>query len=327
MPVFGPDSVTVPGAVAGWFDLLERFGTREFAPLTDDARSYARDGFPVTAAAAPVFAEAARMYPPRGPWYGAWRALYADVEAGSWLTQPGLARTIETLARDGPDAYYRGPIGDAIVAAVNDGGSDHHRDDLAAHAGEWVEPLTAAYRDVEVLELPPPTQGVTALEALRILDGCALPESGPARQHLLIEVLKQALADRDAFVTDPAAMPCPAAALLDEAHVASRRDALRADVAVHPDPGRTQPGGTAYLCAADSDGLLVSLIQSNFMSFGSGVHVPDWGINLNNRGFSFSLDAGHANVFAPAKRPMHTLIPALALPRRCPVARVREYGR
>jgi gamma-glutamyltranspeptidase/glutathione hydrolase len=312
MPVFGPDTVTVPGAVAGWFDLLDRFGTRDFASLADDARTYARDGFPVTRAAAPVFAESARMYPEEGPWYRAWRDVYADVRAGSWLRQPALARTIDALARDGPDAYYGGPIGDAILATVTEGGSDHGRDDLRAHVGEWVAPLSAAYRDVEVLELPPPTQGVTALEALRILDGCPLPDSGPARQHLLIEVLKEALADRDAFVTDPVAMPCAATDLLDEAHVASRRQALRPDVAVHPDPGRTQPGGTAYLCAADADGLLVSLIQSNFMSFGSGVHVPDWGINLNNRGFSFSLDPAHANVFAPAKRPMHTLIPALA---------------
>ncbi len=312
MPVFGPDTVTVPGAVAGWFDLLDRFGTRDFRSLAGDARTYARDGFPVTSTAAPVFAESARMYPEHGPWYRAWREVYADVSVGTWLRQPALARTIDALAEDGPDVYYRGPIGDAIVATVTAGDSDHRREDLTAHAGEWVAPLAAAYRDVEVLELPPPTQGVTALEALRILDGCTLPESPPARQHLLVEVLKQALADRDVFVTDPAAMPVAATELLGEAHVASRRRVLRPDVAGQPDPGRAQPGGTAYLCAADADGLLVSLIQSNFMSFGSGVHVPEWGINLNNRGFSFSLDPEHVNVFAPGKRPMHTLIPALA---------------
>jgi gamma-glutamyltranspeptidase/glutathione hydrolase len=154
---------------------------------------------------------------------------------------------------------------------------------------------------------------VTALEALRILDGDPLPLPGAGRQHRLIEALKQALADRDRCLTDPLAMPCPATSLLADEHVKVRRAALDPDRAVDPAAGRAQPGGTAYLCAADRDGLLVSLIQSNFMSFGSGVHVAEWGINLNNRGFSFSLDPAAANVFAPGKRPLHTLIPAAAL--------------
>jgi gamma-glutamyltranspeptidase / glutathione hydrolase len=312
MPVLGPDSVTVPGGVAGWFDLLGRWGTRDFGTLAADAVAYAHDGFPVTAAAAPVFAEAARMYR-RDPWFERWQRVYGDVTAGSWLRQPALARTIERIAQDGPDAYYRGPIGEAIVATLSEDGADLRQGDFAAHVGEWVPPLRAAYRDVEVAELPPPTQGVTALEALRILDGGPLPAPGPAREHLLIEALKQALADRDRYVTEPTAMPRPATELLAEPFVASRRDALRADRAVPPGVGVTQPGGTAYLCASDADGLLVSLIQSNFMSFGSGIHVSDWGINLNNRGFSFSLDPTHPNRFEPGKRPLHTLIPALGL--------------
>ena len=313
MPVLGPHAVTVPGGPAGWFDLLERWGTRDFATLAQDAVSYARDGFEVSAAAAPVFAEGTRMYRQRVEHFDAWRGVYADVRAGSWLRQPALARTIETLASDGPDAYYRGPIGEAIVATLHRHGGALAPGDLAAHAGEWAAPLRATYRDVDILELPPPTQGVTALEALRILDGFALPPPGVAREHLLVETLKQALADRDRFVTDPAAMTRPATDLLAEDFLASRRAAIRPDVAVDPGIAAAQPGGTAYLCAADRDGLLVSLIQSNFMSFGSGVQVPDWGINLNNRGFSFSLDPDRANAFAPAKRPLHTLIPALAL--------------
>ena len=239
--------------------------------------------------------------------------MYGDVAADTWLRQPALARTIETLAADGPDAYYRGPIGDGIVATLGEHGAAMAADDLAGHAGEWVDPLHAAYRDVDVVELPPPTQGVTPLEALRLLDGIPLPPDGPARQHLLIEALKLALSDRDRWVSDPAAMPHPADRLLDEAYVASRRVDLRADTAGRPAPGVPQPGGTAYLCAADHDGLLVSLIQSNFLHFGAGVHVPAWGVNLNNRGFSFSLDATRVNAFAPAKRPLHTLIPAMAL--------------
>ena len=309
MPVFGADSVTVPGAVAGWFDLLERFGTRSFGDLADDAITLARDGFEVTAASAVPFAEARGMYPTSRPWQDA----YGHVEAGTRLRQPGLARTIEILVADGPGAYYRGEIAAAIAAGVQDSGGVLDTADLEGHHGEWVDPMRAAYRDVEVVELPPPTQGVTALEALRILDGWELPKPGAARQHLLIEATKQALADRDRWVTDPSAMARPADELLAEGWITARRTALDPEHAVMPDPGVPQPGGTAYLCAADSDGLLVSLIQSNFVHFGSGVHVAEWGINLNNRGFSFSLDETRPNVYAPSKRPMHTLIPAMAL--------------
>jgi len=309
MPVFGPDTVTVPGGVAGWFDLLERFGTRDFGELARDAIALARDGFEITPGGAIPFAQAQQMYRGRDPW----QSVYGEVATGSVLRQPALARTIDTLASDGPEAYYRGPIGEAIAATVAAEGGALAASDLAAHAGEWAEPLRAQYRDTEIAELPPPTQGVTPLEALRILDGMSLPAPGPAREHLLVEALKQALADRDRWVTDPAAMPRPAEDLLAEEWVAARRSAIDPDRAVKPDAGAPQPGGTAYLCAADSDGLLVSLIQSNYIHFGSGVHVPEWGINLNNRGFSFSLDPDAPNAYAPAKRPMHTLIPAMAL--------------
>lgn len=309
MPVFGADTVTVPGAVDGWFELLERFGSRTFGELASDAIVLARDGFEVTPAGAAPFAEARGMYPTSRHW----QDVYAHVEAGTRLVQPALARTIETLAADGPEVYYRGEIAEAIATGVQGSGGALHASDLAGHEGEWVDPLLATYRDVAVAELPPPTQGVTALEALRILDGDALPKPGAAREHLLIEATKQALADRDRWVTDPSAMPRPASDLLDEGWISARRRALDPDRAVMPDPGVPQPGGTAYLCAADADGLLVSLIQSNFVHFGSGVHVPEWGINLNNRGFSFSLDETRPNVYAPAKRPMHTLIPAMAL--------------
>jgi gamma-glutamyltranspeptidase/glutathione hydrolase len=153
---------------------------------------------------------------------------------------------------------------------------------------------------------------VAALEALRILDGGVMPPPGPDREHLLIEVVKQAMADRDAWVTDPDEMPEPPATLLSDHWIQSRRDRLDLTKAASPDAGPPKPGDTAYLCAADADGLMVSLIQSNFLHFGSGVHVPEWGINLNNRGFSFAFD-DRPNRFGPGKRPMHTLIPAMAL--------------
>jgi gamma-glutamyltranspeptidase/glutathione hydrolase len=309
MPFLGADTVTVPGAPAGWFALLERWGTRSFSELARTAIGYARDGFEITPKGAWEFAAARGLYGDFEPWLHAHR----DVEAGSVVRQPAMARTIEALAEDGPDAYYRGPIAQSIAGAVQRAGGDLEPADLAAHEGEWVAPLRAVYRDLEVAELPPPTQGVAALEALRILDGCELPSGGAAREHLLIEAVKLALADRDAHVSDPDHMTLPPGVLLSDEWIDARRGRLDPSRAGDPGPGHLQRGGTAYLGAADGDGLLVSLIQSNFLAFGSGVHVPDWGINLNNRGSSFSLDDDATNRFAPAKRPMHTLVPAMGL--------------
>jgi gamma-glutamyltranspeptidase len=163
-----------------------------------------------------------------------------------------------------------------------------------------------------VLELPPPTQGAAALEALRIADGIDLPPAGPLREHLLIEIAKAALADRDAHIGDPDTMRLDPAALFADPWVTDRRAALDWEHASTPVPRPGPDGGTIYLCAADRDGMLVSLIQSNFTAAGSGVHVPEWGINLQNRGSSFVLREGHPNAMGPAKLPMHTLIPALA---------------
>ena len=311
MPVFGADTVTVPGGPAGWFDLLARFGTRDFAQLAAVALRLAREGFEVTPAGASVFLESRHMYGQ----FDDWMHAYGDVDAGTVLRQPALARAIEALATDGPDAYYRGPIADAIVGALSRGGGVLGSDDLGSHTGEWATPMRASYRDVEIAELPPPTQGASALEALRILDGFdGLGARDPVeREHLRIEAFKAAMADRDRWITDPDAMPVPASVLLGDEWVSARRAAIDPARAGTPRAAHPQPGGTAYLCAADGDGLLVSLIQSNFIHFGSGVHVPEWGINLNNRGFSFSLDADRPNVLAPGKRPMHTLIPAMAL--------------
>jgi gamma-glutamyltranspeptidase/glutathione hydrolase len=309
MPYFGGDAVTVPGAVAGWFALLERWGTRSFGDLAAGARALADDGFTVSAHGAREFVTARDWYRGMAPW----QAQYAAVDAGTRFRQPATARLLDRLAADGPAGFYRGPVAEAVAAAVHDAGGGLTPADLAAHAGEWADPLLGTYRGTTIAELPPPTQGVSVLEALAILDGLDLPVDPVARQHLLVEVTKVVLADRDAHVTDPDAMRVPAAALLDPAYVAGRRAAVDPTRAVDPPPGTPQRGGTAYLCAADADGLLVSLIQSNFVGFGSGVFVPEWGINLHNRGASFSLDPDRVNVFAPGKRPLHTLIPALAL--------------
>jgi gamma-glutamyltranspeptidase/glutathione hydrolase len=310
MPERGPLTVTVPGAVQGWFELLGRFGSRSFGELAAPALRYAEDGFEPTRRGAIAIGRSKAVL----GGYEAWKAVYGAVAAGRTLRQPGLARTIRALAARGPDAYYRGPIAPAIVHSVRSAGGFLAGDDLAVHLGSWVEPLSTAYRDVQIVELPPNTQGVAVLEALNVVEATGdLPRDPPSRQHLLIEAMKLALADRDAFVTDPDHMREPASRLASRAWAAERAGRIDPARAATLDPGRQVVGGTAYVCAADEAGMLVSLIQSNWTGFGSGVHVPDWGINLHNRGAYFSLDPGHANVIGPGKRTLHTLIPAMAL--------------
>jgi gamma-glutamyltranspeptidase/glutathione hydrolase len=186
-------------------------------------------------------------------------------------------------------------------------------DDVAAHTGAWVDPLRATVWDAEILEMPPPTQGMAALEALRIAEGLELGADGPDRQHLLIEAVKLALADRNAYLGDPDAMTTAPATVLGDDWIGARRALVDPRQARPAAAHRAPDGGTIYMCTADRDGLLVSLIQSNFTGAGSGLRVEEWGINLHNRGSAFAFDAAHPNAIGPRKMPLHTLIPALAL--------------
>ena len=311
MPGSGPLSVTVPGAVEAWFTLLELFGTKSFAELAEPAAWYARDGFPLSAKAAGYVGASAALY--TQPWGEVWQSVYGDAQAGERLRQVGLAKTIDTLRTAGPDAYYRGEIATAIADTLRKHGALMAPGDLAEHTGDTVEPLSTTYRGVEVYELPPNSQGVAALEALNILEGADLGAVGSAsREHMVIEALKLALADRNAYVTDTDHMTMRVAELTSKEWARRRRADIDPDRASAPTVGRAAVGGTIYLCAADADGMLVSLIQSNYVGFGSGVTVPGWGINLQNRGGYFSLDPTHTNVVAPRKRTMHTLMPAMA---------------
>ncbi len=310
MPMFGALPVTVPGAVAGWFHLLERWGSRSFGALSTTARHLAADGFPVSPYAAEHLARArARV----GEGIG-WADLYGRMRVGERFVQPDLAATLATLASEGPDALYRGRIGVAIAETLQAHGSSMVPEDLAAHRVAERPPLRGCYRDVEVLELPPPTQGVTALTALGILDALGpLPAGDAAAVHLQVEAVRAAMADRQEHLADPRTMDVDAAALLAADRLGRMAAAISPERTAPWPPARPAPGGTAYLCAADRDGLLVSLIQSNFVGFGSGVVVPGTGIGLHDRGAHFSLDPADPNAIAPGKQPMHTLIPALAL--------------
>jgi gamma-glutamyltranspeptidase / glutathione hydrolase len=310
MPTFGPLPVTVPGAIEAWFALLERFGTLWFGDLVRQARRYAHEGFVPSEAAEASIARAKERFADSPEWM----AVYGRARAGDLLHQPGLARTIDMLSTDGPDALYRGQIGQALVDQVTAEGGLLSEQDLAEHQGEWVDPISVEYGGVEVLELPPNTQGIAVLEALRIVETFGgLPPDGAERHHLLMEAMKLSLADRDAYVTDPHDMRVPVEDLIADDWISNRTQGLDPRRAHVPQPGRASVGGTAYLCAADASGMCVSLIQSNYMGFGSGLTIPDWGINLQNRGAFFSLDPGHVNAIGPRKRTLHTLIPAMAL--------------
>lgn len=309
-PTFGPHSVTVPGAVRGWFDLLDRWGSRPFGAVAAAAIRYAEDGFPLTRKGAWFFNQVRLVYDHFDlPDFG---AAYPETREGTVVRQPELAELLRTLGAGGPDEFYKGAIGRAIAARIERAGGVMAAADLADHDGTWVAPLVAAFGGIEVSELPPPTQGVAALEALRIVDGIDLPPDGPDRAHLMIEVMKAALADRDEHVADPDAMTIAAADLLADAHVAARRSRIDPARAAAFPRRRRADGGTVYFCAADADGLMVSMIQSNFFGAGSGLRVGEWGLNLHNRGSSFLLDADHPQAIGPRRRPMHTLIPAFA---------------
>ena len=311
MPTFGPHPCTVPGGVDGWFTLLERWGTRSFGEVSATALSYADEGFPLTKRGAFFFNGNAVTLEHFG--LHDFRNAYGSPAPGSWVRQPALARTLRVLADDGPSAYYRGPIGEAIAQRLQAAGGFMTAGDLAEHRGEWVEPLRATVRGTEILEMPPPTQGITALEALRIIDGLDLGPDGPDREHLLIEAMQLAFADRDAYLGDPDAMTVAAESMLADDWIEARRAQIDPDRARRFEPRLTPTGGTIYLNAADRDGLLVSLIQSNFFGAGCGLRVEEWGINLHNRGSAFNFEAGHPNAIGPRKLPLHTLIPALAL--------------
>ena len=227
--------------------------------------------------------------------------------------QPRLTRTLRTIAERGPAAYYRGEIAQELARSVRAVGGLLSTDDLAAHSSNWVEPLSTRYRDVTVYELPPNSQGIIALLMLNVLQqlpAAPLQEGSAEYIHLLAEVARLAYADREAHLTDPEHMSLDPADLLTEEY-ARRRAAL-----VREHAGRVVAAGTSsdtiYLCAADEEGNLVSLIESNFMGIGSGIMAGETGIMLQNRGAWFSLDPGHPNAIAPHKRTMHTLMPGMA---------------
>jgi gamma-glutamyltranspeptidase/glutathione hydrolase len=318
MPSRGPLSVTVPGAVDGWCALHERFGRLELTRVARDAIHHARDGFRLTPYTSDAIRTNADLLAKVGKGAEVFLRDGRAPSAGEPLVQRDLARTLEQIASRGPSVMYRGEIAETVVAFLGRNGGGLHAEDFASHHSEWVTPLSVEYREVEVTQIPPNSQGVTLLQMLNVLADNDLADWGQGSAeliHQLVERKRLVFADRDAFVADPACTDVPIGRLLDKRRASelTARIGRRAAQMGRSRDQRAMAGDTVYLCAADRDGTIVSLIQSLYSGFGSGVHVPGTGITLHNRGFGFTLEAGHPNALAPGKRPMHTLMPGMAV--------------
>lgn len=311
----GVMSVTVPGALAGWELLLRTYGTLTLARALQPAIGYARDGFPVTPIIASQWADEAALLNKDPAAAATFLPGGRAPKAGEWFQNPDYARTLQTIATDGIGSFYGGPLGQRLVARLSALNGFVTIDDMRRNAPTWVTPISVPFQGHRVWELPPNNQGIAALEMLRILepyDLKAMGHNSAAYLHHLIEAKKLAYADLERFVGDADHLAMPVERMLSDVFIAERRshiDASKAQARVDPGPLRTA-SETIYLTTADAEGNMVSLINSNFDAFGSGIVVPGTGFALHNRGASFSLTPGLPNTAAPGKRPFHTLIPA-----------------
>ena len=322
IPPHGPLPVSVPGAVDGWFALHGRFGKLPMQDVLAPTIRYAREGHPVAQTIAYYWD---RSVPRLSKWPGFTEQFTIDGRAprtGELWKNPNLADTLQQIADGGRDAFYKGDIARTIDAYFKVNGGFLSYADLAAHQGEWVQPVSTNYRGVDVWELPPNGQGIAALQMLNVLEGydfSKIPYGSPQHVHLLVEAKKLAFADRARWYADPAFQPAPVDKLISKPYADARRKLISADKVlreVQPGtPAELQEGDTIYLTTADADGMMVSLIQSNYRGMGSGMAPPGLGFILQDRGEMFVLkgcegSTPHPNCYAPGKRPFQTIIPA-----------------
>ncbi len=318
IPLYGPMSWSVPGCVAGWYDLHSKFGKKNMAEVLEPAIALAEKGFPVSPVIAGYWAKTEQSFL---PWKDSQATFLIDgkraPKTGDKFRNPRLAETYRRIAQFGPDHFYRGPIAQAIVEFSESHGGYFSLEDFANHTNEWVEPVSTNYRGYDVWQIPPNGQGLAVLQMLNVLERYDLPSMGWGSAdytHLLIEAKKLAYADRARFYADTAFESVPIEPLRSKsyAEIQNRRiDPQRALVDVpHGDPKLVQ-GDTVYLCVVDADRNCCSLIQSNFHGFGSQVVPGEVGFALQNRGNLFSLSEDHPNRLEPKKRPFHTIIPSL----------------
>lgn len=318
MDPFHPHAVTVPGAVRGWHDLLEKHGTMGLSDVLVDAIHYASEGYPTAPVAGYRWERAgdfiskaanAEDYMPNGE----------TPKAGQVIQLPSLASTLRAIAEGGPDAFYTGPIAEAIVSSLQEKGGVMTLDDLKNHYSTWDEPISTNYHGITVYECPPNGQGLTALLAMNnasVFDLKSLPWDSPERLHLMVESMRLAWADAHQYIADMSKSHVPLDTLLSMDYAQTRSAQISREYTMTPPPlpGQIPPASdTIYLSVVDGEGNACSFIKSLYMGFGVGIVAKGTGVWLQNRGAGFNLTPGHANVIAPEKRPYHTIIPGMAL--------------
>lgn len=317
MPLRGWEAVTVPGAPSAWAELHKRFGRLPFAKLFEPAIYYAEQGYPVSPIVARFWQEGIdaltpyKNNPAIAPWFATFDVHGNGIapQTGELVTLPDHAKTLRILADSYCESYYRGELAHRLVEFSDKTGGYLSLEDLADYRAEWVEPVHINYHGYDVWEMPPNGHGITALMALNILKGMEIGAKDTGDTfHKQIEAVKLAFADGIHYIADPRYMQTRVEELLSDAYAAQRR-ALIGETALEPTHGKPFCGGTVYLCTADGEGNMVSFIQSNYKDFGSGIVLPGYGINLNDRGAGFSLNPELDDYLAPRKKPYHTIIP------------------
>ena len=312
MPSIGWDTVTVPGVISGWVALSRRFGKLPFQELFKRAIDYAQNGFPVSPVISRQWREAVPILKNQPGFSGSFLKNGRSPKVGEFWSYQAQAKTLIDIAQSEGESFYRGVIAKNIVEFSDKSGGSFTLEDFAKHEANWVEPLGFDYAGHTLFEIPPNGSGMVAQMSLGILESLNASQyasNSPERIHLQVEAMRLAFADAYAHISDPSFMKAEPKALLDKRYLSSRAKLINPLMAGTYSSGNPHSGGTVYLCAADSSGLMISYIQSNFKGFGSGVVAPG-GIALHNRGMGFSLIDGHPNQVAPGKRPFHTIIPA-----------------
>ena len=316
LPPFHAHTVTVPGACAGWFDLIEKHGSLSIAEILVPAIRLAREGFPVAPLTSYSWQRAAQNQLRSSLNGGELTIDGRGPNPGEVFRNRNLAHTFEMVAQGGKEAFYEGEIAEAIVGVIQEAGGCMSAEDLASHVSTWEEPVSVTYRGLRVYECPPNGQGITALIALNLLEGFGLNELdllSTERWHLMIEALRLAFADARWYVADPRFSDIPVDALLSKDYASERRKLINRKRAT-VDPKRGTPvnsSNTVYLSVVDKFGNACSFINSNYWGFGTGIVPKGFGFTLQNRGHNFSLDPHHPNRLEPRKRPYHTIIPAM----------------
>ena len=322
MPSEGWLPVMVPGAPAAWAALRRRFGTKPMTELMAPAMTYAKDGFPIPVNVWKMWAgelERFRPFAKKDPvLFGPWMEYFSKdgvmYDPGEVFKNPDYAKTLESLAASDCESYYRGEIMEKIVAFSEKTGGFFTREDFEGYQPQWVDPISCDYRGYTVYEMPPNGHGITVLMALNILNGLQLSDERDSADtyHKIIEAVKLAFVDTKKYVADPRSMKTKVKDMLSERYAGERR-ALITDRAVYPEAGDPSCGGTVYFCAADREGNMISMIQSNYKEFGSGIVVPGTGITLQDRGANFSLDPASDNFLEGGKKSYHTIIPGFLM--------------